>query len=101
MLPVGASLFNQALCLVSEVIHNSVSIVDWAGAQEFMILPVGASSFSEAMRMGAEVYHNLKSGIKKKYGQAGTPPQSCQQQTHSFCNACHTATCCMHTGCSR
>ena len=38
-----------------------------------MILPVGASSFSEAMRMGAEVYHNLKSGIKKKYGQARTP----------------------------
>lgn len=44
-----------------------------------MILPVGASSFSEAMRMGAEVYHNLKSGIKKKYGQAGTPRQHCLQ----------------------
>lgn len=46
-----------------------------------MILPVGASSFSEAMRMGAEVYHNLKSGIKKKYGQARTPRQPCLQPT--------------------
>ena len=46
-----------------------------------MILPVGASSFSEAMRMGAEVYHNLKSGIKKKYGQAGPPQPPCLHLT--------------------
>ena len=47
-----------------------------------MILPVGASSFSEALRMGAEVYHNLKSGIKKKYGQAGALRRPCLNLTH-------------------
>lgn len=41
--------------------------------QEFMILPTGAASYAHALTIGAEVYQHLKTIIKKKFGQDGTP----------------------------